>query len=105
FRVYRRGVDAIGGADVADVVRSEKQVRDLQRSRRVLVDVREGAVVQLEEVDLERVDRVSGVLPSLFVERDAIGRLLLDLEQVHVDLRLVEPEIRDELQLEELAPL
>ena len=31
LRVDRRRIDAIGGADVPDVVRAEKEVRDLQR--------------------------------------------------------------------------
>jgi hypothetical protein len=99
------GIHAVGRADVADVVGSEEDVRELQGPGRILVDVSEGAVIDLEQVDLERIDGERRLLPSPFVDGNLVVVLLPQLRQVQVDLRLIEREIRNEFQLQELAPL
>jgi hypothetical protein len=105
LRVDRGGVDALGRADVPDVVGPEEEVRERQRALWIGIDVGESAIVDLEEVDLQGVNVFERLLPSPLLDGDVVVVLLSELGQVQVDLRLVDLEVRNELELDELGPL
>lgn len=92
-------------ADVADVVGADLNVAESQRLERSRVDVHSLAVADDDFVDLERIDRFEGLLPSLLRDRCRILRLLAEVLKVHVELRVDELEVGHDLPMQERLPL
>jgi hypothetical protein len=100
----RGGIDPVAGADVADVRRRGVPPRDVERLFRIGVDVDEVAVPHLDLVELERVDRLQGLLPAAVLHLDLVAVLLAELRQVDVDARAVEHRVGHQVTAEDLAP-
>ncbi len=93
------------GVDVADVRGPRVEVRELERTLGVLVDIGQGALSDAELVDLQGIDRLDGSLPALAIHRHLVGELAPQLGQVHVRDRPVDREVGDELQGQKLFPV
>src|ERR1700728_2984976 len=64
-----RRVQLMLGSDVADVVGAQRNVLEIKRTARVVIDVSSFTVANPESVDLEWVDALNCVLPSLLAQR------------------------------------
>src|SRR5262249_7235110 len=98
-------IDSIPRVHIADVLGDHVDLPEGQRLVRSLVDVRDPAVDDPHPVDLERIDRLERLLPALLVEGRRVFRLLLDVRSVGVELRLLEPEVRDHSTEDQRFPL
>ena len=62
-----------------------------ERSFRVLVDIGDLGVINLQSVDFKGVDVFHGLLPAALFERDLAGGFSAQLQQVDIDFRPIEP--------------
>jgi len=95
-QVHVRGIDARARPDVADVARTEVDGGEVHRFHRSGLDVREVAVDDAQEVDLERVDGKSRLLPAALLHRRLVLRFLLRVAEVDVEGGAVEAEVGDQ---------
>lgn len=92
-------------SDISYVARLAIDAGDDQRFERSLVDVSELSVPHGQNVDLERVNGLYRLLPTLFVDRHLALLLFPYVLEVDVDLRRLYGEITDETGMQERAPM
>ena len=90
---------------VADVGGDQVEIADVQRLEGALIDVRHVALLNLEVVDLQRIDRLERVLPAAFLDGSRVLDFLPRLRQIDVDGRLHELDVGNELAGQERAPV
>jgi hypothetical protein len=93
LRVDARRILAIPGADVPDIVRLDSEPLELQGSGASALDVCDRPVAHPEEVHLQRVDRLEGLLPPALLHRRGILGLLFEMIAVEIEHRVRELEL------------
>ena len=63
-----RWIDLVLVVDVANVIGAQRNVAQVQRTLRVSIDLSDFSVLNLEEVNFERVDRLERILPALLAQ-------------------------------------
>ncbi len=86
-RVEAGRVGVVGRVNIADVIGDEVEIREVQRRIHLILDVHDVAVVNSETVDLDRIDSLERVLPSLLPQRNAALLFRHQLRLIDVDLR------------------
>src|ERR1700733_14228936 len=91
---------------VADVIGSKVQILDVQRMLGIIcVEVVNVAIDDSETVDLEWVNILQRVLPSLLMERDLVLLLSLELRCINTHGRMRKQHVSDDMSGEQFAPL
>src|ERR1700686_5510406 len=93
----RRRIYLVAIVDIADVVGAEGQVSEMKRPIRIGIYVSELAVANSEQVNLEGIDSLNRVLPSLFTERRRVGFFRSQLGQIDMDVRMGQQDVGDYL--------
>src|SRR5262245_1784982 len=100
-----RGVRALLGVDVSDVLGDDLDALELERPEGSLVDVGHGTVANTHTVDLQRIYLLEGLLPSVLVERCGIGCLRFDMSNVREQCRLEDGKIGHDPTEKQFLPL
>src|SRR5579864_3374898 len=101
----RRRIYLVAVVDIADVVGAEGQVSEMERPIRIGIYISELAVANSEHINLERIDSLNRVLPSLFAERHRVRFFRSQLGQIDVDVRMGQQDVGDYVAGKNLAQL
>ena len=105
LQVHRRGINALLRVDVADVGGDEFQVVDAERLEGAVVLVRDVSPGNPQLVDLERIDRLERLLPSLVLDGSGVTDLGPGLRQVQDHDRVVDENVANHAPRQEGAPV
>jgi hypothetical protein len=70
--------------DVPDVRGAHSQMRDAERVRLRIVDVRQVSFVDPKEVDFQWIDRLQRLLPATLFHRHCVRDFFQELRAIHV---------------------
>src|SRR6267154_2563536 len=101
----RRREYLVAVVDIADVVGAEGQVSEMKRPVWIGIYISELTGANSEPVNLERIDRLNRVLPSLLAERNRVGFFRTQLDQIDLHARMGQQDVGNYVTGENLAPL